>query len=202
MAFAGIGAPAATAAPGDTSAATGTFLSGSILTYLDADVVADLAGATAANDGTVAPSVTDANTLDLTALSALNVTIPGGVQLPLDFASAGVVGQYASALPDGSSVGASGLVSESGAIGTGVEPAPGVAPGPLHINLGNAVNALAGETTADLIDELASLDLTVGAVSANASQAAPAAAAGDYEIAGARLVIGSETVAGLDRCRG
>lgn len=191
------GVTAAHAAPGDQSAATGTFLGGSILDLIDLSSIVNVEGASATNDGTVEPDVTDFNTLDLTALGLVNVDIGGGIQIPIDFADIGVLGQYASALPDGSSVGASGLIGADGAVGTGVTPAPGVVPGPLHVNLSNAVQAIAGSVAAGLVDELATVDLTVGAVGANATQAAPAPATGDYTIASGQLVVGSETVAGL-----
>lgn len=194
------GGSAAFAAPGDDSAATGTFLGGSILDLIDLDDIASLEGAEAANDGVPDETVTDYNTLDLSVLGGVvTVTSPTGVQIPIDLASLGVLGQYASAAPDGSSVGASGLVGEGGAIGTGVDPLPGQAPGPLTLDLTQAVASLGttGAVAAPLVDDLADVGLTVEAVSASASQAAPAAPVGDYEIAGATLTLQSDTIAGL-----
>ena len=95
---------------------------------------------------------------------------------------------------DASSTGASGLINGSGGIGTG-----GVdqEPGPLHVNLGNVVNAVAGDVGSAFTNELANLDLRVGVTGATASQAAPAPATGDYTIADARITFTSPTVAGL-----
>ncbi|MFF0911622.1 choice-of-anchor G family protein, partial [Microbacterium enclense] len=183
------GISAAHAAPGDQSAATGTFLGGSILSLVDLGAVAEIDGAAATNDGTQ-PTVTDYNTLDLAALGTVNVTAPGGIQVPVDLGSLGVVGQYAQADPDGSSVGASGAIGSGGVIGTG---AP--ATGPLSISLGGAVDAL-GLGTA-VTDEILDVDLTLEAVSARASQEAPNAAVGEYTIAGGQLVIDSATLSDL-----
>ncbi|GEB44147.1 hypothetical protein MTE01_00920 [Microbacterium testaceum] len=185
------GVTAANAAPGDVSNASGTFLGGSILSLIDLDDVVLLEGATATNGGTE-ETVTDYNTLDLTAVGVVNVTAPGGVQVPIDLGSLGVVGQYASADPDGSSVGASGAVGSGGIIGTG---AP--ATGPLSLSLGGAVDTLAGSVAAELVDEITGLDLTLGAVSARAAQDAPAGATSSYTIAGGQLVIDSATLSAL-----
>lgn len=188
--FLGAGASPALAVPGDVSHAEGQFLSGSLL-GLDAGLVASLNGEIATSDGTA--DVTNANNLDLSALGLVNIAVGGGVQVPLSLANAGVVSQYASALSDASSVGASGLVAGDGVIGTGVIPAPGVAPGPLNVNLGQVVGSLGLPG----ITELANLDLSVGAVSGRAAQAAPGAASGSYEIADAALSFDSPTVAAL-----
>ncbi|MDT0115999.1 choice-of-anchor G family protein [Microbacterium sp. PRF11] len=189
------GVTAANAAPGDESNATGTFLGGSILSLIDLDAIAEIEGAAATNDGTE-PTVVDYNTLDLTALGVVNVTVPGGIQVPVDLGSLGVVGQYAEADPDGGSVGASGAVGSGGVIGTG---AP--ATGPLNVSLGGAVDALAGSVAAELIAELADVDLTLDAVSARASLQATADGepelVRDYTIAGGQLVIDSATLSDL-----
>ncbi len=192
LAGAGIWALPAQAAPGDTSAATGQYLNGSLL-GLDAALVASLGGEAAVSNG--AADQTNANNLNVGVLGAVTLTAPGGIQLPLDLGSAGVVGQYASALQNGSSVGASGLTSATGDIGTGITPAPGVAPGPLHLNLAQAVSSL-GLPTATL-NEVAQLDLTVGITAARAAQAAPGAATGSYSIASAGLSFQSPTLAAL-----
>ncbi|WP_270352157.1 choice-of-anchor G family protein [Microbacterium testaceum] len=189
------GVTAASAAPGDTSNATGTFLGGSILSLIDLDAVAEIEGAEATNDGTQ-PTVTDYNTLDLTALGVVTIEVDGGIQIPVDLGDLGVVGQYAQADPDGSSVGASGAVGSGGVIGTG---AP--ATGPLNVSLGGAVDALAGSFAEDLVAELGDVDLTLDAVSARASLQATEDGepelVRDYTIAGGRLVIESATLAAL-----
>ena len=192
LAGAGLWALPAQAAPGDVSTATGQYLSGSLI-GLDAALVASLGGESAASTGTA--DQTNANNLDVGVLGIVNLSAPGGIQIPLDLGGAGVVSQYASALQNGSSVGASGLTSASGDVGTGITPAPGVAPGPLHVNLAQAVSSL-GLPTATL-NELSQLDLSVGVTGARAAQAAPGAPTGAYSIAGAGLSFVSPTVAGL-----
>ena len=193
--FAGAGISSAVAAPGDISNAEGQYLSGSLID-LDLALVAALAGETATSNGTA--DQTNANNLDLTALGALNISSAGGIQIPLDLVNAGVISQYASALADASSVGASGTVSDTGTIGAGgppVVPAPGVAPGPLAVSLSGIVDSLG--LPAGTLAELANLDLTVAAVSGRASQAAPAGAVGSYDIADVDLSFQSPTIANL-----
>jgi LPXTG-motif cell wall-anchored protein len=189
---AGLAALPAQAAPGDHSNATGQYLRGSLL-GLDAALVASLGGEAAASTGTTAQ--TNANNLDVGVLGLVNLTAPGGVQLPIDLGSVGVVGQYASALPDASSVGASGLTSATGDIGTGITPAPGVAPGPLRLSLAQAVSSL-GLPTATL-NELAQLELTVGVTAARAAQTAPGAPSGGYSLGDVGVRFQSPTVAGV-----
>lgn len=192
LAGAGLLAIPAQAATGDASQATGQYLSGTLL-GLDAALVASLGGEAAASTGTV--DQTNANNLNVGVLGVVNLTAPGGIQIPLNLGGAGVVSQYASALQNGTSVGASGLTSDSGDIGTGITPKPGIAPGPLHVNLAQAVSSL-GLPTATL-NELAQLDLSVGVTGARAAQAAPGAPSGSYSLAGAGLSFHSATVAGL-----
>lgn len=192
LAGAGLWAVPAQAAPGDAANATGQYLKGTLL-GLNAGLVASLGGETAASSG--AADQTNAQNLDVGVLSVVNVTAPGGIQIPLNLGGAGVVSQYASALQNGTSVGASGLTSDSGDIGTGITPKPGVAPGPLHINLAQAVSSL-GLPPATL-NELAQLDLSVGISGARATQTAPGTPTGSYSLAGAGLSFNSATVAGL-----
>ncbi|MFF2389696.1 IPT/TIG domain-containing protein [Agromyces sp. NPDC058104] len=185
---AGGGAISAQAAPGDQSYAEGQFLSGSLIDLVDLSTVIGIDGETAESDG-VTPETNSTN-LDLSALSVLNIDIGGGVQIPLSFTDAGVVGQFASAAIDGSSIGASGLISDSGAIGTGVTPAPGVAPGPMSLDLAN----LLGDEFATTISDL---DVTLGAISANAAVTQGGVPVGDYEIASATVVVDSPVVEGI-----
>ncbi|MFF1571255.1 IPT/TIG domain-containing protein [Leifsonia sp. NPDC058292] len=191
LALVGTTALSAQAAPGDTSNATGQYLSGSLL-GLDAALVASLDGESAQSTGV---DQTNANNLNVGALGLVTLSAPGGIQLPIDLGSVGTVSQYASALGTGASVGASGLTAANGDIGTGITPAPGVAPGPLHLNLAQAVSSL-GLPTATL-NELAQLDLTAGVTAGRAAQAAPAAATGSYSLADVGLSFQSPTVAGL-----
>jgi hypothetical protein len=186
------GVGAAYAAEGDSSNSTGQFLSGSLFTNSLSPTV-DLEGASASNNGTE-PPVVERRSLDVTALSAATVQIPGGLQLPLDMADAGTVSQYAAANPDGSSVGASGAVAEDGGIGTNAVPAEDV-PGAFTIGLGEVVGSLNLDPA--LLAEIADLNLTVGAISARAAQAAPGAAEGDYEITELSLDFQSPTIAAL-----
>jgi hypothetical protein len=181
----------ALAAPGDTANATGQFLSGNLFA-LPLSAVIDLGGSSASNDGTQG-LVVDSDDIDLTALNAVNVQIPGGIQLPLDIAQVGVVSQYAAANEEGASLGASGAVGDQGQIG--VDAVPGQVPGDLNLSLSGVVGSL-GLNPA-LLNELANLNLTVGAVSAQATQQAPNPAAGDYEIADLDLSFASPTVASL-----
>lgn len=116
---------AASAAPGDHSEARSQFLSGSILTGIDLDSIVGLAGTEAINTG--AGTVTDTTDLDVTALSALNVTIPSGASIPLgDLLALGAVNQFSQAQDAGVSRAASGAVSDAGIVdtsGTGTFPA-------------------------------------------------------------------------------
>jgi hypothetical protein len=153
----------------------------------------DLEGASASNNGTQ-PPVVERRSLNVTALSAATVQIPGGLQLPLEMADAGTVSQYAAANPDGSSVGASGAVAEDGGIGTNAVPAEDV-PGAFTIGLSEVVGSLNLDPA--LLAEVADLNLTVGAISARAAQAAPGAAEGDYEITDLSLDFQSPTIAAL-----
>lgn len=186
--LAGGGVVAAQAAPGDTSHAEGRFLSGSLLELMNLDAVVGIDGETASSDGITAE--TNSQNLGLGILGLVSVDIGGGVQLPVDFANAGVVGQYASAATDASSIGASGLISDAGAIGTGATPAPGIAPGPLSFDLENLLGA-------EFAGAIADLDLTLGAISAQASVANAGVPVGDYEIASATLAFESPIVSGI-----
>ncbi|MDQ3157359.1 MAG: choice-of-anchor G family protein [Actinomycetota bacterium] len=83
------------------------------------DSIAELKGAKADNDGSTSEVTDNDNTLDLTVLSAIPLTIPGGVTLPFkDLVTLGAVGQYAQAKNDGTSRAASGAVSDSGVVDT------------------------------------------------------------------------------------
>ena len=180
------------AATGDISNASGTYLGGSLLhQLLTVDQLASLGGETATSNGTTTDTQGPSN-LNLTALSILNLKLNGGITLPLKLTDAGVVTQYAQARNDGSSTGASGLVTSDGAItvaGTDSKL------GDLHLNLGTAVDSLTG--LGDVTNQLADLDLTVGATGATATQAAPAKATGDYTIADLKLSFTSPVLAAL-----
>jgi hypothetical protein len=180
------GAGAALAAPGDVSNSSGQFLSGSLFN-LPLSAALDLSAETASNNGTQDPVVNQDN-IDLTALSTLNVQLGGGLQLPINVADAGVLGQYAAANPDGSSVGASGAIGSNGQIGVG--PTGGT--GELSLSLGGLLGGL-GLNPAYL-SEVAGLEVSIGAVSARASQEAPAGPVGSYTIADADIEFDSATL--------
>lgn len=168
------GAGAAYAAPGDTSSASGQALSGSLFD-LPLSAVLDLGAASATNDGTE-PTVTDGGDIDLTALSLLNVQLPGGLTLPLNI-DAEALTQTATANPDGSSAGSSGVV------------------GGIEFSLGGVLGGLGLNPL--FLNEVAELDVSIGALSAEASQAAPAAAVREYTIADADLSFESATLGSL-----
>ncbi|MGA0568172.1 IPT/TIG domain-containing protein [Rathayibacter sp. KR2-224] len=120
------GALAAIASPGDSSTSSGTFLSGSLLSGIPLGDVAGLGGASATNPGNPTP-VTDTSTLDLTALNAVTVSLPGGLDVPFgQLIQLGAVNQYAQASDGGVSRAASGAVGNDGAVdlsGSGTFPA-------------------------------------------------------------------------------
>ncbi|MBB5790610.1 choice-of-anchor G family protein [Jiangella mangrovi] len=171
----------ASAAEGDESRAAARFLSGEVL-GTDLDSLVELAGVEVENLGEAEP-VTDANPLDLTVLDTLNVSLPGGVQLPLsDIIQLGAVNQWASAEDGGTSHAATGAVADNGGVGTGAEAGfPGNATFDLTDLLGDA-----------LTDLIADLELELGAVSSEA-HLAPAGeefeVTRDYEIAGGQLTL-------------
>lgn len=102
----------------------GRLLSGSLL-GVGLDRVAEVGGMVVTNDGSrsrpdpasAAPAGPDAyaDPLSVEALSAVNVSLPGVLQLPLD-TDLGLVGQYAQAGSDGTAVGAAGALTSSGGI--------------------------------------------------------------------------------------
>jgi hypothetical protein len=176
----------ATAAVVPTSYAQAQFLSGSLLGGDLADIVA-LEGAEAYNDGTQ-PLQTSDDPLHATALGAIDVDIPGGVQIPLDdFVDAGAVNQYAEAANDGKSLAASGAIGDDGSIGAG---AVGSGPaGDLGLDLDDAI----GDQYASFLTEL---NLSLEAVAAQAVGNLDAAS-GDYRLEGATLSLTSPAIAGL-----
>lgn len=169
----------------------GRFLSGELLTF-DLDSIASIEGVVVTNDGTTAtatpPTATSlgddafANPLSVTALNAINLQLSGLLQLPLGN-STGVVNQYGQAVglgaptyPSGYSVGAAGAVNDSGGIALTPEPpGPGV-PTVAQVSLDALLEDAVGTDIANIVDDLAGLDLSVGAVaSAAILEACPAA---------------------------
>lgn len=181
------------AAPGDYSYAHAQFLQGSLLFgQLPLADVADLAGEEAESNGAAQDGPYQGD-LDLTLLGAIPLTVPGGVQLPLEQTEVGVLGQYARAAANGSSLAATGAITEDGSIGTGLEPPD--EPGALAFSLDGALTSLGAPP--GVLDDVALLDLVIDGVSARAEQVAPAAPTGTYSIGDVELVLRSDTVAQL-----
>ena len=150
----------ANAADETESHATSRFLSGTIGgTNLDA--IAELEGTSADNPGDPGPNT---NPLSLTVLQAIPINIPGGLDLNLaDFlspgnGSAGVANHYAAAPQTNSAAAASGAVNDTGAI---LAPGNGEFPS-------NAKISLDGGLLNGINDELAGVDLSLGALSGSA----------------------------------
>ncbi|WFR67529.1 choice-of-anchor G family protein [Curtobacterium flaccumfaciens] len=187
-----LAAESASAAP-VVSTADGRFLSGTAL-GINLDNILTVEPADATNTGGAA--VTDVHPLNVTALNAVNVDIGSGLNLLGDngILTLGAVNQYAAANPDGSSAAASGAVTNTGGIGVG---------GADGVSQSNATLDLSGLIGADLADSIADVQLSTGALSATATQAAGTNGTqdGDYQIAGLTLNLTSpalaDTVAGL-----
>ncbi|MBH0130969.1 IPT/TIG domain-containing protein [Salinibacterium sp. NK8237] len=177
------GAPAQALA-GDDSIAESTFLSGTLLENL-LPVGLNLGYSSASNDGTQSLQ-TDTSSIDALVGAAAGV---GPVEVPIVLADVGLLGTYAKAANDGSSVAASGLVNASGDVGVAVVDPSGVP------------SALSLDLTEILVDgfatELTQLKLDVGAVSSRAESVEAAPATGDYEIVGSQLLLTSDTIAGI-----
>ncbi|MBH0009803.1 IPT/TIG domain-containing protein [Salinibacterium sp. SWN1162] len=178
------GAPAQAAA-GDDSTADATFLSGTLLAGLLPAQIALLGASDASNDGTQALQT---DTSGVGVLAAVTATA-GGIGVPLALADAGVLGTFAQAANNGSSIAATGLASATGDIGAALVT-PADLPSALSLDLAEALSA-------GLASELTQLQLDIGAASSRAAQVAPAAATGSYEIVGAELRLTSDTVAGV-----
>lgn len=169
-----------------SSYASGQFLSGTLLSGDLAGLVA-LAKAEARNDGTQ-DKQTSKDPLHATVLQAVDVDVPGGVQLNAGpGVDAGVLNQYAEAERDGVSFGSSGAIGSDGAIGVGAVGAGGA--GDLTIDLRALLGAEFAETITDL-------KLQLVAVAASASGTKDTAI-GDYTLDGAVLSFSSPAIAKL-----
>jgi len=196
-AFLGAGGSILAATPATAASAAsigqGRFLSGSAL-GINLDDILTVTPADAVNAG--GATVTDVHPLDVTALNAVNVNLGSGLNLLGDngILTLGAVNQFAQANPNGSSLAASGAVTNTGGIGVG---------GLDGVPQANATLDLSGLVGADLATALADLDVEVGAVSATATQASgpDGAQTGDYGIEGLDLTLTSpalgSTVTGL-----
>jgi len=184
-----VSTPGRVGAATPVSQATGDFLSGTAL-GVDLATLVSLQGAAATNTGSPA-TVEQAHPLDVTALSLVNVSLGGGLQLLggvnpiLDI---GAANQYARANNDGSSYGASGAVDNQGAVSVG---AGGVPQGDATINLNPVISSLG------LSGVLSNARLSVGALAGTATQTAAGAQSGTYEIADLNLDLTSPLVAAI-----
>jgi hypothetical protein len=144
-------------------------LIGGTLAGTNLDNVASLNGVTVTNGsgglvatpaGAIAVPTADAfeNPLSVSALNSINLSLGPLLQLPAVGANVGALNQYGEAHTNGSSVGASGVVSNSGAIDLG---APGVGtPTFGTLDLQTVLHQLGLDTLSGLGD----VNLTVGAV--------------------------------------
>ncbi|GAB3596289.1 choice-of-anchor G family protein [Microbacterium tumbae] len=153
----------------------GRALSGSLL-GVDLDTLAEASGVEVTNDGSraqVAPTGANpatgddayANSLNVTALSAVNLDLGNGLlQLPLD-SSTGVLGQFGQAQDSGVSAGAGGYVTDSGGMGLAQENGyPELATLELSRLLSSINPAVAG-----LLADVTDVSLEVGAVAGRAT---------------------------------
>jgi hypothetical protein len=191
----------ASADEGDYSRAEARFLSGEVL-GVDLDDIVELAGVEVENFGTPEP-VTDANPLTVEILNAIELDVPGGIQLPLsDIIELGAVNQWATAEDKATSSAATGAVADNGGVGTGVEDG---FPGNANFDLTN----LLGDELTDLI---ADVELELGAISSEAHLIGPSSEGDvfgtgndsdefqlhrDYEIAGGFLKVQVPALADL-----
>lgn len=198
--------------------AQGRLLDGSLLP-VDLGAVATVSGVTVTNDGAVAApdpaaatSVGDSafvNPLDVSALSLVNLPLTGTslasfLLLDLDN-EVGVLNQYAKARSDGWTLGASGVVNDSGSVMTANAPGGGT-PTLGTLRLSALVDSLTGEAISDVVSGVADLSLEIGAVAGRAGfEACDELWSGDlasslsreYAIAGLDATIDSPAVAGL-----
>lgn len=179
---------AAGSASADTtpnSQAEGRFLDGRS-GGLNLDNLANLAPAQAENNG--GPTVTEVNPLTATVLNSVVVPI-GPVNLlgSNGILDLGAVNQVAIARANGSSVGASGAVTNDGAINVG---GSNQFPGNATLDLGSQL------PDTGVLDDL---DLSLGALSARANQAAGAHGkqTSSYQIADLELRLDSTVLSGL-----
>ena len=171
------------ASPAPVSQAAGRFLSGEI-GGSDLDNLVAVKGESAVNTG--GASVTHQHSLSASLLSQQLLNLPDGLQLPGGgVLTLGAANQYAQANPDGSAHGASGAVTNSGAVGLGGGGAP----------QSDATLDLAGAS--GLAELLGDVKASVGALAATADQKAGknGAQSGDYEFASLKLQLTSPALA-------
>ncbi|WP_181408820.1 IPT/TIG domain-containing protein [Schumannella soli] len=180
-----VGIAPSDASPGDRSSASGTFLSGSLVSAIDGA----LNTSATQNLGTTATQI-DRHNLNASVLNGFTISLPGNLGIPVHLTNAGALSSYARSDPDASSVGASGLVGNDGVIGVGTVP-PSQVPGNLTFDLHDILGA-------QLTGELADAHLDLGALSASASSSQGGTPVGKYEIAGGKLRLTSNTLKSLN----
>ncbi len=190
------GAGVANAADTPVSQSRGWFLSGSAL-GVDLDDIVELDSARAVNTGSPA-TVTQLNPLGATLLNSLHIPLgPINLLEGNGLLTLGAVNQAAIARSNGSAIGASGAVSDSGAIA--VAGNNNVPASTAKLDLGGL---LASNLGTGLVGGLLDVDLIVGAISANAKQAESkdgkqGSQVGDYRIADLKLELQSPILSGL-----
>jgi hypothetical protein len=168
------------------SYAKGQFLSGTVAGF-DLDQIVSLGAAEASNNGTQPTQIQkdplDADVLDGTVV----VSAVDSPQIGLNGVQIGAAAQFARANNDGTSLGASGAITDDGAIGIGEHQStpPANATVDLQALLGN-----------EFASTLADLKLELGALAARA-EADLDVASGDYQIADAVLTFSSPAIANL-----
>lgn len=180
-----LAAPAAAETP-NVAYAEARIVAGSLL-GANLDGVVALEPAVATNNG-AQPTQVMADPLGATALDAITIDAPDGIQLDAgNGVDAGTISQYAEARADGVSFAAAGAVGQGGAIGANsLGAGPG---GDLSVDLDSALDS----STASVLSNLA---LTLDAVAAEA-RANLSVASGDYRLAGAVLTLSSPSIADL-----
>jgi hypothetical protein len=186
MALVPMSAQAAQVTTTTGSYAQGKFLSGSVA-GINLDQIIALKSAQAFNSGSSSTSEMK-DPLSAAVLQSIKVDAPAGVQLNLgSVIDAGVLSQYARAQSGGNALGASGAVSNDGAVGVG-GTGDGTG-GNLSINLDNLLNSRFASVISDL-------RLQVKAVAAQAT-GSPTAVSGKYSLAGLTLNFTSPALANL-----
>ena len=178
---------APTAASADTrptSFASGHFLSGSI-GGVSLDNIVALGAASVHNNGTQSTQVSR-DPLTVSALNSTLINQPNGVHLNLgDVIGLGALNQYAQANKDGSSMAASGAVTNDGGIGVG----QGSTTGSASVDIDSLLNSQFAKVLTDL-------KLSANAVGAQAN-AKLKTASGKYSLSGLTLDFTSPAIANL-----
>ena len=190
MVMAGAGTAAASDTP--VSQARGWFLSGSAL-GTNLDNIAKLQGAKAKNYG--GDTKRESNPLDATLLNSIHLPLgPINLLEGNGLLKLGAVNQAAIARSSGSAVGASGAVTDSGAIA--VDGQNDVPAANATLDLGGLLNSTLGT---GLVGSLVDADLNVGDIAASAKQKSGhnKKQTGDYRIAQLTLSLRSPLLAGI-----